>query len=179
MANSEDCKIGYTSPAALKKLYLEIETVLKKYENKINEESKIQKLKLLLNDNDNPFSLFPIICTGLIVCGLFKVKYVFTGIVVLLLLITNLSVVFRENYFKRTEMNRKIREILVDIKLAATLCKDWKSTNYPHLCSPLSPCVSLQWTYRDGSIVNLPWALLVSGNFSNKLIVYDNTTFIF
>lgn len=42
---------------------------------------------------------------------------------------------------------------------------EWRPTNYPHLCSPLSPCVTLQWTYRDGEIVNLPWSLLVKGDY--------------
>lgn len=26
----------------------------------------------------------------------------------------------------------------------------WKEQHYPHLCAPFSPCVTLQWTYRDG-----------------------------
>lgn len=26
----------------------------------------------------------------------------------------------------------------------------WKDEHYPHLCAPYSPCVILQWTYRDG-----------------------------
>lgn len=26
----------------------------------------------------------------------------------------------------------------------------WKENHYPHLCAPFSPCVILQWTYRDG-----------------------------
>lgn len=40
----------------------------------------------------------------------------------------------------------------------------WLPENYPHLCSPFSPCITLQWTYRDGHLVNLPWALLVTGD---------------
>lgn len=46
---------------------------------------------------------------------------------------------------------------------ARTVCQ-WEPENYPHLCSPLSPCLTLQWTYRDNNIVNLPWALLVAGD---------------
>lgn len=74
-------------------------------------------------------------------------------------------IVIRENSLRRTEMHRKIRLILNDISLAKTLSKDWIPDNYPNLCCPLSPCVALQWTYRDGKIVNLPWALLVRGDF--------------
>lgn len=40
----------------------------------------------------------------------------------------------------------------------------WKKDNYPHLCMPYSPSVTLQWTQRDGVLVNLPWALLVKGD---------------
>lgn len=29
---------------------------------------------------------------------------------------------------------------------------------------PYSPSVTLQWTQRDGVLVNLPWALLVKGD---------------
>ena len=37
----------------------------------------------------------------------------------------------------------------------------WSQENYPHLHTPLSASVVLQWTIRDGHKVNLPWALLV------------------
>lgn len=29
---------------------------------------------------------------------------------------------------------------------------------------PISPCITLQWCFRDGKLVNLPWALLVPGD---------------
>jgi hypothetical protein len=40
----------------------------------------------------------------------------------------------------------------------------WEEKNYPDLFMPVSPCISLQWCYRDGKLVNLPWALLVHGD---------------
>ena len=40
----------------------------------------------------------------------------------------------------------------------------WTSRYFPHLQTPSSPCVSLQWTLRDGKLVNLPWSLLVEGD---------------
>ncbi|RZF33852.1 hypothetical protein LSTR_LSTR008975 [Laodelphax striatellus] len=49
------------------------------------------------------------------------------------------------------------------IENAATTCR-WLPANYPHVCSPYSPCITLQWTYRDGRLVNVPWALLVEGD---------------
>lgn len=38
---------------------------------------------------------------------------------------------------------------------------EWKPEHYPNLYTPYSPCITLQWTYRDGKLVNLPWSLLV------------------
>lgn len=54
-----------------------------------------------------------------------------------------------------------MREVLDEIGFAKHVCSEWIDENYPNLCSPVSPCVTLQWTYRDARIVNLPWALLV------------------
>ncbi|XP_048256879.1 transmembrane protein 94-like [Haliotis rufescens] len=41
---------------------------------------------------------------------------------------------------------------------------EWNASNYPNSTSPLTPCVSLQWTLRDGERVNLPQPLLVIGD---------------
>lgn len=41
---------------------------------------------------------------------------------------------------------------------------EWKPSHYPDLHTPDSPSVSLQWTYRDQVIVNLPAILLVPGD---------------
>lgn len=78
----------------------------------------------------------------------------------------DLIIVIRESILRRTEIYRKTRLVLSDLRLAELeLCSEWSASNYPHLCSPLSPCVTLQWTYRDGVIVNLPWALLVKDDY--------------
>lgn len=92
-------------------------------------------------------------------------KYIFSSIVLAIILILTLYFVIRENNFKRTEIFRKVRSVLGEITSAKVLCKNWTNNNYPHLCCPLSPCVTLQWTYRDEQIVNLPWALLVRGDY--------------
>lgn len=57
-----------------------------------------------------------------------------------------------------------------NIIIITTLCLDistevcWTEKNYPDLCMPISPCITLQWCFRDGKLVNLPWALLVPGD---------------
>lgn len=107
---------------------------------------------------------FPILTTLVVIACLAVTKHLFTALCVLAVLLTAIALVLRESYLRRTEMFRKVRLVLHEIELAQQLCKDWTVDNYPNVCSPLSPCVSLQWTYRDGKIVNLPFALLVKGD---------------
>lgn len=40
----------------------------------------------------------------------------------------------------------------------------WASSDYISLHAPQSQCISLQWTYRDETVVNLPITLLVEGD---------------
>lgn len=91
---------------------------------------------------------------------------IWSPLCLLAILVLDLFVVVREHNLRRTEVFRKTRHALAEIRLAEQhFSDDWKPTNYPHLSNPMSPCVSLQWTYRDGVVVNLPWALLVKGDF--------------
>ena len=41
---------------------------------------------------------------------------------------------------------------------------NWDTSNYVGLHCPFSPSISLQWTLRDGHLVNLPSPLLVRGD---------------
>lgn len=95
---------------------------------------------------------------------LYALCYYLSATLLLLILLGTSILVIRENNLRRTEIHRKTQTILEEISLAKILCKNWTAENYPNLCCPLSPCVTLQWTYRDGIIVNLPWALLVRGD---------------
>lgn len=101
--------------------------------------------------------------TLLSVFCLYATSYYLSATFLLLILMGTTILVIRENNLRRTEIHRKTQTILEEISLAKILCKNWTAENYPNLCCPLSPCVTLQWTYRDGIIVNLPWALLVRG----------------
>lgn len=103
--------------------------------------------------------------TIFIICCLFITQHYFIAIVIGIILCGTIGLVLRESNLRRTEIHRKIRNTLDEIQCAKSLCKSWTKDNYPNLCSPLSPCVTLQWTYRDGNIVNLPWALLVKGDY--------------
>ncbi|XP_062605012.1 transmembrane protein 94-like isoform X2 [Saccostrea cucullata] len=41
---------------------------------------------------------------------------------------------------------------------------NWSITDFPPVHSPISPCISLQWTIRDGENTNVPVPLLVKGD---------------
>lgn len=155
MTDVGDKSVGLSTADALKKLHGDIAEVLENHQNK--NFGKISKQNEILPN----YSIF---ITLLVIIGLIFTSYYFTSVFVLLLLILNVSFVYREEKLRKTELRRKTQLILDEIKLSMILSKDWKNINYPHLCSPLSPCISLVWTYRDNEVVNLPTALLVEGD---------------
>ncbi|KAK7869540.1 hypothetical protein R5R35_002309 [Gryllus longicercus] len=87
----------------------------------------------------------------------------FESLFVLFLLCVNIYVSLRENKLRHTEIPQRVCNLIEVLEEAEMKCS-WLPENYPHLCSPYSPCITLQWTYRDGKLVNLPWALLVRGD---------------
>jgi hypothetical protein len=155
MQTSENKILGFTTADALKKLHDEISRVLQIYEKRKDIKFKSQYEIL------QTYSIF---ITVVVILGLIYTEFYITAFFVLLILVLNVLFVRREDELKRTEMIRKARLVLEDIQLAIYLSKDWKDINYPDLCSPLSPCISLVWTYRDNRLVNLPTALLVEGD---------------
>lgn len=159
MMNSEGKpREGLLTADALKKLHDDIAEVLKNHENNNSEKllKKYQKNEIL--------PTYSIFITLLVIIGLIYTCFYLTALLLLLILALNVTFVNREEKLRKTELWRKTQLILEDIKLGIHLSKDWKASNYPHLCSPLSPCISLVWTYRDGELVNLPTALLVEGD---------------
>lgn len=87
----------------------------------------------------------------------------FDATVIFLLLIVNLCTNAWDNKLRHEEILTRARQLLEQIKMNINEI-EWTPANFPHLCSPASPCITLQWTYRDGKIINLPWALLVKGD---------------
>lgn len=88
---------------------------------------------------------------------------IYEAITILLILIVNLSLVIYDSKQKHSEIPRRVQLVLNEINIALKT-NSWSPDNFPHLCSPFSPCITLQWTYRDNMLVNLPWALLVKGD---------------
>ncbi|XP_004535113.1 transmembrane protein 94 isoform X2 [Ceratitis capitata] len=157
---------GLTTRVALARLHDDIEKLLREHEATYAKESYYRKLRsAFVKPHDTPLGWPAITATLVTMIALLISDAYLAAICVAAILSLDLCVVVRENNLRRTEIYRKTRQALADIRLAERdLCGEWQPCNYPHLCCPVSPCVSLQWTYRDGNIVNLPWALLVRGD---------------
>uniref|UniRef100_A0A1Q3FCQ9 Putative conserved plasma membrane protein n=1 Tax=Culex tarsalis TaxID=7177 RepID=A0A1Q3FCQ9_CULTA len=157
--------LGLSTTIALQRLHDDIETVLAAYEERYAKQRWFLKLRSALVGNmTSALSWFPMLATAVLVVAFFTIGYYYSAGFILVLLVLTVLITVRENNLRKTEIFRKVRSVLGEIKCGTQLCGDWTPFNYPHLCSPLSPCVTLQWTYRDGKIVNLPWALLVRGD---------------
>ncbi|CAB0035951.1 unnamed protein product [Trichogramma brassicae] len=87
----------------------------------------------------------------------------YEGNILFILVIFNSILVISDNRFRHLEILSRVKHLAQQIEVAKSICY-WKLEHYPHLYSPLSPCITLQYTYRDGQMVNLPWALLVAGD---------------
>ncbi|XP_077979837.1 transmembrane protein 94-like [Glandiceps talaboti] len=88
-------------------------------------------------------------------------QLVVEAIVIVLLLIINLYVSGSDKKLRRKEMQYQAEQLLRILQGCITSCSSWDEKLYPDLHTPLSRSVSMQWTYRDGSLVNLPCHLLV------------------
>lgn len=100
----------------------------------------------------------------------FNLKYysvfrlAFQAILLLLLVACNVCINYFEQYSAEREMRQRLDYISKRLDQIKSDAGAWLPTNYPHLHTPLSSSVVCQWTLRNGSLVNLPWALLVEGD---------------
>jgi len=90
------------------------------------------------------------------------------SIILILVLLLNCGISYWNSRSRHLELYNKARKLTEKIRNCYNneeLMHYWASGNfYPHLNTPTSPCISLQWTYRDGNLVNLSSALLVAGD---------------
>ncbi|XP_076007967.1 transmembrane protein 94 isoform X2 [Genypterus blacodes] len=86
----------------------------------------------------------------------------------LLLFLLNLLLVGRQERMKRSEMMRRLKDIIGQLNDYLSGCVGeavyWSQSLYPDLYTPSSPSWSLHWTYRDSQLINLPISLLVEGD---------------
>nr|XP_031837359.1 transmembrane protein 94 isoform X1 [Nomia melanderi]XP_031837360.1 transmembrane protein 94 isoform X1 [Nomia melanderi]XP_031837361.1 transmembrane protein 94 isoform X1 [Nomia melanderi]XP_031837362.1 transmembrane protein 94 isoform X1 [Nomia melanderi]XP_031837363.1 transmembrane protein 94 isoform X1 [Nomia melanderi] len=168
--------LGLTTRIALETLQRDIKRVLQEYEEDCR---RNKKYKAWLKDTLHHRSQYTTLCwtsaIALLINAIILVIAFFTvnetwyltlpyeGLTVCCLIVLNFILVVSDNKLRHKEIPHRVRILIDQLEVAKHSCQ-WVSENYPHLCSPLSPCLTLQWTYRDGHIVNLPWALLVAGD---------------
>ncbi|XP_063896687.1 transmembrane protein 94 [Helicoverpa armigera] len=166
--------LGYTTKTALLKLRDDIRNVIEEHRKKnptgfglVRNIISFSSEKVLLSGVAYTITLVYIVC--LILTYLFgesvqaHAYLLWEAFFLFVILLVNFLVAFNEEYLYRNEIPHRIRKVLETLDEAIESSK-WKENHYPHLCAPYSPCVILQWTYRDSTIVNLPWALLVEGD---------------
>ncbi|KAG5891721.1 hypothetical protein JTB14_000324 [Gonioctena quinquepunctata] len=160
---------GLKTRDALNILYLEISTLLNQYETSHN----WRKSKSLLRDALHFKSQRTTVNIISIIFGVWTalsllIGYLLEGdnvagyeaIPILFLILINVVLEVYDNKLRHEEIPNRIRSVLEKLEKEQKNIK-WTPENYPDLCCPFSPCITLQWTYRDGHLVNLPWALLV------------------
>ena len=89
------------------------------------------------------------------------------GSALILLVLTVASLVLSgwESYQRSAEVFKRAEKIVELVRRSAEAEESgWGEAQYPALDTPPSPSLLLQRTLRDGRTVNLPWALLVSGD---------------
>ncbi|XP_032688054.1 transmembrane protein 94 isoform X2 [Odontomachus brunneus] len=168
--------LGLSTIVALDILHRDVERVLQEYQE---DHRKNKKFKAWLKDALHHRSQYTTLCwtsaLALLVNAVILIIAFFTlnetwystlpyqGLIVCCLVLLNFILVVSDNKLRHEEIPHRVKILLDQLNIARSTCR-WRRENYPHLCSPQSPCLTLQWTYRDGEIVNLPWALLVAGD---------------
>ncbi|KAG7210195.1 hypothetical protein KM043_011750 [Ampulex compressa] len=168
--------LGLTTSAALETLQRDIRRVLQEYEDDYRRNKKYRAwLKDALHHRSQYTTLCWTSAIALLINAVTLVIAFFTvnetwysslpyeGLIVCCLVVFNFVLVVSDNKLRHGEIPQRVHNLLKQLEVAKSTSW-WDLENYPHLCSPLSPCLTLQWTYRDGRVVNLPWALLVAGD---------------
>ncbi|KPJ08304.1 hypothetical protein RR48_13043 [Papilio machaon] len=166
--------LGFSTKQALIRLRNDIESVINEHkQNTLKGFDFIRNIisfssdKVLLSGVAYTIILVYITClilTYLVGESLLAQSYLlWEALFLLIILVLNFLVAFNEEYIYRNEITFRVRKVLKTLNESIEQAV-WKENHYPHLCAPFSPCVILQWTYRDGTIVNLPWSLLVEGD---------------
>ncbi len=87
----------------------------------------------------------------------------FLGVLVLLSTASDAALSCNEQRLCSLEMPRRVRHVVNRLRQVQGQVR-WSASNYPHLHTPLTASIVLQWALRDRRQVNLPWALLVEGD---------------
>ncbi|KAK9754703.1 hypothetical protein QE152_g1175 [Popillia japonica] len=164
---------GLTTEEALRKLCEDIENVLGQFHTSQKNRKSKSWIKEALHHTSGRTTITWISSVFTLICAiLFLIVCVVTGDIVLyfseclfiiILLMLNGGLQLYDKKMRQNEIPNRIQRLASTILQQSKSLK-WDFENYPHLYSPISPCITLQWTYRDNTVVNLPWALLVKGD---------------
>nr|XP_014344777.1 PREDICTED: uncharacterized protein KIAA0195-like [Latimeria chalumnae] len=89
---------------------------------------------------------------------------VVNGCALIVFLLLNLTMIGLQQWLKSQEMPRRVRNTIQNLDALLRNPEFEHQDMYPDLFTPPSQSISLQWTYRDGRLVNLPVSLLVEGD---------------
>ena len=113
------------------------------------------------------FRLTSLVYSILLVLALVATRNSFPALVSASIMITltilNLALSGWESQRRSVEIFRRAENMTSLVK-GALDSPDWLPAHYPHSLTPDSASLVLQLTLRDGLTVNLPWALLVTGD---------------
>lgn len=148
--------LGLTSQDAQQKLHSELHDFTRR-KSEVNWRMEIKR---------SPFVLISSVQT--IVGGLLLVAYftgakitILQGIVLIIVALVNFALFWREVYVVKT---RRINNLLSKIRPYFHQLCPWTSQSYPKSSISTERGLLTVPTYRDGSLVNLPTSLLVSGD---------------
>uniref|UniRef100_A0AAR5NZX1 Cation-transporting P-type ATPase C-terminal domain-containing protein n=1 Tax=Dendroctonus ponderosae TaxID=77166 RepID=A0AAR5NZX1_DENPD len=164
-------ELGLHTRDALNKLHVDIESVLQQFKHSqkcrksrnwgwVRDTISAKSKHTTINWISASFQLWAAVALvlGYVMDG--DNVELYEAFIIFLLLVANLTIVLYDNKLRHDELPRRVQMVLDRIRCEVNFV-DWKAENYPNLHNPFSPCITLQGTYRDGQLVNLPWALLV------------------
>ncbi|XP_074647794.1 transmembrane protein 94-like isoform X2 [Tubulanus polymorphus] len=168
---------GFSSREGLQRLYQELLQELNNYELQQSQKSWTKKFTNSAFYHHNKKSVFHwpdcviiiLMVVFLLISFYFTddhsryVWYVLEALILLILGVANVYMTGWDDQCKQTELVNKTKDVLRNLEECIKL-NAWYPCNYLNLNSPLSPCVSVQWTFRDNELVNLPTNFLVKGD---------------
>nr|XP_006816343.1 PREDICTED: uncharacterized protein KIAA0195-like [Saccoglossus kowalevskii] len=174
--SSEDNMVGLSSRDALKKLHTVIQGELRSYQKEKN--WKLEGVPSHCGDlSYHPYStlhwtnvsiLFLFAALMLISYGILNsasnYQLVVEAVIILILLVIHIYINYSDDRLRKKEMQYQAEQLLRKLQGCITSCATWDVKLYPDLSTPQSRSISLQWTFRDNCLVNLPCNLLVSGD---------------
>ena len=164
---------GHSTKTALTLLVTELEVLLAV--------SRTRQNRAWIREALHPNSVRSLFRFTTVLCGLIlslclvlhgEPGHIVSGSLLIVLVVGNVLVSGWEAWQRSREILKRTQKVLLEVKETIALAS-WQPENYPHLHTPMSASVVLQWTLRDGKVVNLPWTLLV------KSVLGNNFYFIF